>query len=494
MRPISSLPILALILSLLACGGPSKTERRPLERLPSLLAVSPQGENAPQLNAGRPWWQEWEAVSLNTLMEQLFRSSLSLAQARARFLQLRSLSIQAGSERWPSLNLSASVSERKQLNNCGRAFSTGAPGAPAPPSSFTLQTYGVSLGASYEVDVWGRIGAQVRAAERDEEAAAAELRALAVTLSASLAELWLQLIEQEQSEKLLREQAERERALLSLTELRFEQGLRPVVDSLQQAQRLAQVESQLPLFQARIAQLRRQINALLGRYQGGVDVPELLPELPDLPKIPLPAELLSARPDLQAARLRVIASDERVAAAFAARLPAFRLSADVGLQAFELDEILEDIIWGWAVNLAAPLFQAGRLEAAQQVRAQQLREQLSAWGELTIKALHEVEDAVSQEQALSTQVDELRRQEEGAEALYEAATRRYQEGVGDLLTVLNANQGLSQAQQGLLAARRGRLSAHIQLHRALGGGWSERVLEQQLEQEIERTRQEEESE
>ena len=443
------------------------------------------------LDPGSPWWLEWSAPSLNQLLDELFTQNLQLAQARARFLQLRGLSIQAGSERWPSLSLSASTSERKQLNSFGRAFSFGPPGS-APPSSFTLQTYSLSVAASYEIDVWGRIGAQVRASERDEEAAAAELRALAVTLSASLVELWLQLIELRENEQLLRAQVDRSRELLELTELRFEQGLRPAVDALQQRQQLAQLEAQQPPLQAQQGQLQRQLNALLGRYRGTIELPAALPTAPALPRLPVPAELLARRPDIQAARLRVAASDERVAAAFAARLPALRLSADVGFQAFEPAELLEDVIWGWAVNLSAPLFQAGRLEAAQRVREQQLREQLSAWGQLTIRAIHEVEDALANERALRAQSERIRERLEGANDLYALAERRYREGVGDLLTVLNASQNLSQTEQGLLAARRGSLSARVQLHRALGGSWSERVLGRQLEQEVARERREQE--
>lgn len=433
------------------------------------------------------WWRSLSDPQLNALVEGIFSSNLQLKQSIERVKQMRAIAVQAGSQRWPTLSLDLGWSRTKQLNPFSRLSSGGtnpAGGAAAGmaptsalPDSFTQDNFRASMAVSYEVDVWGRIGSLTEAAELDATASEADLKTMAITLSANLVDLYLQWIEAQYRLKILGDQARDDEAMLRVVTQRFQQGLSPQIEVLQQAQQRDRTSAQLPPLNAQISTLKRRIAALRGEYNlQNLQLPKRFPPLSELPKIELPAEVLARRPDIQAARARLSAADARVSAAVSARLPGLRLNASGGYQSFELEELFDDMIWSLAGNIITPLFQGGRLKAEQARAESTLRERLLTLRERYLVAYHEIEDALALERSAREQVTRTQAQRDSAIALFESAQRRYLQGVGDFLTTLNARQGLYVSQLAMVSAERSALSARVQLHRALGGGWTERLL------------------
>lgn len=477
---------LGLILLSVGCARTrvSSTLETP-ERFQEMTEVAQP--SARSVDAPTPWWERLKSPSLNTLERALFKGNLQLLQAGERVAQLRAVAIQAGSQRWPNLNLELGWSRNKQLNpfaRLGRSGSTGAPGsgpmgagAGALPESFTQDNFRASLAVSYEVDAWGRISSITEAAERDAIASVEDVRALAITLSATLADTWLQTIEVECRRAIVEAQLRDDVTLLEVVTSRFKQGLAPHIEVLQQTQQRDRTRAQLPPLRAQSATLKRRLAALLGESRlDQLVIPQRLPELPELPQVEIPAEVLKQRPDIRAAQARLAAADARVSAAVSSRLPALRLGASGGYQSFELEELFDDIIWGLSANLLTPLFQGGRLRAEQRRAEAALKERLYALRERVIIAYHEVEDALSAEQSGREQLERVRAQLSSAQALFTSAQARYVEGVGDFLTTLNARQGLYIARLSELGAQRALLSARVQLHRALAGDWVNSVI------------------
>ena len=481
-RAPTSLPITTFIavtlLTLSACSrahvssqltAPARFEELPTEAQPAAR---------PKLNMDAPWWRGFSDPQLNGFVEGIFSDNLQLAQALQRVAQLRAVAAQAGSQRWPSLNLDLSWSRTKQLNPFARLNSSSAPpsaaGAPSAsggmPSSFTQDRFQASLAVSYELDVWGRIGSITEAAELDAMASEADLKAMAISISATAVELYFQLIEAQQRLEIITSQLADDQDALSISRTRFEQGLAPQIELLQQTQQRDRTSAQLPPARALISSLKRRLAALQGAQQlTGLSVPSALPSPPPLPPLGLPASVLESRPDVQAARARLSAADARVSAAVSARLPGLRLGASGGYQSFELKELFDDVIWSVTGGLVAPLFQGGRLKAEQARAEASLRERLFALKERYLSAYHEVEDALNSERSAKAQLELIRAQLSSAEALSRSAQERYLQGVGDLLTSLTARQGLYASQLATLSAERALLSARVQLHRALGG-------------------------
>jgi len=429
-----------------------------------------------------PWWESFESQALNLLIAQLFNDNLQLLQARERVIQMRAVATQTGSQRWPSLNLELGWSRTKQLNPFSRISNTTNSGAPpgvmspsptsAFPDSFTQDNFRTSLAVSYEVDVWGRISSITEAAERDAIASEEDLKAIAVTLSATLADLWIQLIEVESRRKILDRQLADDEAQLQIVTSRFQQGISPHIEVLQQVQQRDRTRAQAPPLNAQKSSLERRIASLLGKtYLDRIILPDELPELPRFPDTGLPADVLTQRPDVRAAQARLTSADARVSAAVSARLPGLRIGSNGGYQSFEFEELFDDMIWGVSANLITPLFQGGQLRAEQLRTEAVLRERLLALRETVITAYHEVEDALSNERSTSEQLERIREQLGSARALFDSAQLRYLEGVGDFLTMLNARQGLYLAQLSSISAHRALLSSRVQLHRALAGSW-----------------------
>jgi len=494
-RSISrSLALLTTCLMLSACSRAHVNQTlSPPERFEELSAVGKGSRQTGGVRVDDPWWRGFSDPQLDGLVERMFSGSLQLAQAVERVSQLRSLATQAGSQRWPSLNLELGWSRTKQLNPFSRLassapspqmeadpMSAGAPGGATSggmPSSFTQDRFSASLAVSYEVDVWGRIGSLTEAAELDALASEADLRSMAITLSASAVDLYFQLIEAGARLRTLEGQLRDDEDALQIVLTRFTQGLAPQIEVLQQTQQRDRTRAQLPSARALISTLKRRLAAIGGeRRLNHLTLPHTLPELPAFPELGLPADVLERRPDIQAARARLSAADARVSASVSARLPGLRLGASGGYQSFEVSELFDDVIWSVTSGLVTPLFQGGRLSAEQKRTEAVLRERLLSLKERYLTAYHEVEDAISAERSASEQLEWTLEQRRSAEALFESAQRRYLEGVGDLLTTLAARQGLYASQLASLSAQRGLLSARVQLHRALGGGWVDQLV------------------
>lgn len=436
-----------------------------------------------------PWWRSLDDPSLSGLVEGMFSSNLQLAQARERVIQMRAVATQAGSQRWPSLSLELGWSRTKQLNPFSRlstgggsaAMSTAGMGPPSSglPSSFTQDNFRTSLAVSYEVDVWGRIGSLTEAAERDAVASVADLKSMAITLSANAVDIYLQLIESQRRLMIIKNQLLDDEDQLKIVINRFNQGLSQQIEVLQQTQQRDQTHAQIPPLYALLSTLKRRMAALRGepRLAETLNVPDRLPKRPALPSLGLPVSVLESRPDIRAAYARLSAADARVSAAVSARLPALRLGTSAGYQSFEFNELFDDSIWSLTGNLITPLFQGGRLKAEQTRVEAILRERLLALRERFIIAYHEVENALSDEKSAAEQLIRIKAQLRSAEALFDSAQRRYLTGVGDFLTTLTARKGLYASQLASLSAERSALSARVQLHRALGGGWVDRLTE-----------------
>ena len=445
-----------------------------------------------RISADDPWWRSLSDPQLNEIVEGVFSENLQLQQAAERVVQMRAVATQAGSQRWPTLSLDLGWSRTKQLNPFSRLSSGGggssgmtqpmqggAGMAPTPafPSSFTQDNFRASVAASYEVDLWGRIGSLTEAAELDASASEADMKAMAITLSASAVDLYLQVIEAQQRLKVLEQQLRDDEDMLKVVTARFNQGLSPHIEVLQQVQQRDRTRSQTPPLKALISSLKRRLAALRGAPNlDQLVIPDRFPELPALPEIGLPASVLSRRPDLWAAQARLSAADARVSAAVSARLPGLRLNASGGYQSFELGELFDDIIWSVAGSVVTPLFQGGRLRAEQKRAESALRERLLALKERYLSAYHEVEDALANEQSAVEQRRQTRAQLDSARALSESAERRYLQGAGDFLVTLSARQGLYASQLALVSTERAALSARVQLHRSLGGGWVNQVM------------------
>ncbi len=463
------LPTLAFALTGAVVGCNPHTLRKPDDvpiAAPEAFRGGPGGEQA----APSRWWTALGDPGLDALVQRLLSRNLDLEQAVALVDQAKAGVAAAKGGWWPRVGVGGGASRSKRLLNLG----ANAPGG-GGPLEITNDTFTASLDVSYELDIWGRVKHGGLAAEADLRNAQYQLQALAMTLTASVADSWFNLIEQRALKGLIEAQNATNAELLELLRLRFENGLATSVDVLQQESQLAQGEAQLPLIEARIQLLENQLLVVARDLPGGdIATAAALPEPPPLPALPVPGKVLAQRPDVAAAQARLEAADHRIAVAIASRLPTLSLSGSLGLQAFDdIATFFQGYIWSLAANVAGTVWDGGRL-SAEQARAQAaLRERIAALAGASLTALREVEDALVQEVRRREHFERLNRQLELAQRLLEDSRARYLEGVSDYLPVITAVRSVQALEQGLLSVRRQLISDRIQLYRALGGDWRE---------------------
>jgi len=414
------------------------------------------------------WWVTFEDPALDALVDQALADNLDIAQAWARLEQATALARQAAAGHWPEIEITTGYSKSQSNFSGGDRLGT---------FSITSERIPLTIGAAYEVDVWKRIASLKRGAVLDMEATREDLASIAMTLAAQVAEAWFSLLEQEAQAKLLDKQQSTGRTFLELTQLRFSQGLASALDVYQQRQQLAATRAEVPLVEAGREVFRHQLAVLVGDPPRALVAPErdALPGLPPLPPTGLPSELLTRRPDVRSAHLRLAAADYRVAAAVADRLPALRIGAETGYESRDFDEIenlFDNWIWSLFANITWPVFDGGRRKAEVDRNKAIVKEALGAYGQVMLLALQEVEDALIQERKQAEFLIELERQVELARNTLREARMRYANGLSDYLPVLAALESLQTVERSLITAERQLLSFRVQLYRALGGTWT----------------------
>ncbi len=457
------------ILALVPALGAGCLPYDPVERaappvdLPAAYRGSGGEETAHDQRARRDgWWEDFADPELSQLESAVLSGNLELRAAWARLAQAQALAEAAGAPQWPTVGLNVSASRQRQRFG---AFD---------PQEFNA--YQASLPVSYELDLFQRIGATATAAELDARAARDDVEALAMTLSATVAESWFQLLEVRQRRALLEEQLALNETFLELVELRFREGLASAVDVHQQRTQVAATRGQLELALAQRSVAENQVAILTGiaPAEGQLDPARLdLPEtLPPIPAVGVPADLLLDRPDVRAARLRVSAADYRVGAAIADWFPRITLSGSLGLNSTSIAELFDTLLWSFVASLSQRIFDGGQRSAEIRRNEAVVAERLEVFGQTLLNATAEVDNALVQERQQERFLTELERQVEATENTLREARERYAQGITDFLPVLTAIGTLQSAQLNLLNARRQHLSFRVQLYRALGGSWT----------------------
>lgn len=420
------------------------------------------------------WWQVFSDDVLNEMVETAMGHNFDIRAGWDRIDQAAAYLGMTKSVQWPQIQAEFGGD---YLDVLGVTESTGgdAFGSQSMSSLFYNEgtTWSLSFGASYEVDLWGRIRAAKQAAFADFLATGEDLHSIAMTVSATIALRWYEYVETELQSRLLEKQLETNRDFLTLLELRFERGLVSAADVLQQRQQLSATEGEVPLVQMRLVLLKNQLAILVGEsphtFHPSVAEGLMLPRIPPFPNTGIPAEILLQRPDIRAARLRLEAANNRIAEAVAARLPRFSIVAG----ASDEDEKASSLFKNWfatlAANLTVPIFDGGRLKRDVERNEAATRERLNTLGGLTIKALQEIEDAIILESRQKEFLNNLEQQLSLAHATLEVTQNRFYNGSTDYLPVLTALQTLQRLERRKLENERALISYRITLYRALGG-------------------------
>lgn len=444
------------------------------EALPALYRAT--GANGIVLT--NAWWKEFAHSEIERLVEQAFEGNLTLAQSAARLRQVRATAGRIGAAGVPQISASAEAATTHRKTSGADNQGAGSAGEQDAGSGTTrVETYGLGLAASYELDLWGRVHAVTESAQTDAAAARLDLETAAMTVAAQVVDLWLELVEARLQRELLRSQIETNRRMLELLRKRVGKSSTRVIDVYQQEQSMLALEAALPVVDQRVAILENELPVLLG-LPAGTDLgiqSMALPLLPPRPSAGIPGDVLMLRPDVRAEYLRMEGAGWDVAAARADRLPALRLTARASTEAEEFGSLFDNWLANLAAGLTAPLLD-GRSRKSEVVRSRAaLDEALLRYRQVILRAAGDVENALVREDSLLDRVEKMTREQESARRVLEEAQRRYLGGASDYVPVFTSLRSTQLSERALLAVQRELLSNRVGLYRAMGGTWTEQV-------------------
>lgn len=451
---------------------------RPLESRIDEAAVSVPGSWQATREAHKgvdsDWLRKTGGATLGRLVGEALAANPDLKQAAARVESAAAEARIAGAGRMPSLDAEGTA-RRAEQKFVGFPFGTPGAGVPGVLSN----TFGVVLNAAWEVDVWGRMRSGQQAALADLEASRSDFQAARVSLAAQVAKAWLALAEANEQVRLAEEAVDARVQLAAAVRDRFE---RAIVEDGGSAAQVRLTEAEIASSQADLARRKqerdraiRQLEILLGRYPSGNIVGAArLPAAPDVPPAGLPSELLLRRPDIIAAERRLAAAGGRTRSAKLARFPALRLTGSAGTTTDALGDIANSDfgIWSLGGSLTQPLFEGGRIAGETEFASARERQAAAELQRTVLHAFGEVENALSAEAYLREREAATARAAELARDAAIRAAEEFSAGTGDVLTMIETRQRdiLSAIQHATV--RRLRLDQRVDLHLALGGGFT----------------------
>ena len=470
----------AILSGLLALGLSGCVNMAPERAQPEVTAQLPDAfPNSENAAAYRPeaWWTTFQDPVLDALVRDALADNLDIAEASARVAQAAAQARVARSALLPAVNASADANY-SNTPLTGSAFGGLAGGGGATPDRLENDSYSLGLGASYEIDLFGRARNDYAAARADAVAVEYDYRTVQLAAAAETIATYFEIVDGRRQIELTLETIDLLAERTGQTEERFRRGLTQSFELYQVQQDQRNTQASLPQREAALDDAEGRLAVLVRTYPQSMEQRLDQPLTPRLvfDEVPagLPADLLGQRPDVAAAWARLEAARARVGARRAERFPSITLTAAPGTQAGDIGGVF-DIANNWAVNLAAgltaPIFNGGRIsaniEAARasydQSAANYTRTVLTAFREAN-SALEDYEENRQRYQLILAQRDEAR-------FSADLQARRFEAGVGDYVSYLDALRALYQVESSLSSAGRAVAVSRLGVHRALGGDW-----------------------
>ncbi|MEM1054261.1 MAG: TolC family protein [Bacteroidota bacterium] len=475
----------AIALALVGCAKPDIV---PEAAIPETVAyVPPSFAEAETTAVYQPlrWWASFQDPVLDRLLDSTLVGNLDVAAAVARVEETKALAVIARAPLLPGASGSAQGSYQNQPLNSGQfaAFAGGGGdstgGSGNAPSRIEITSYDASVSVQYELDFWGRARNETRAAVGDLYASTADLQTARLGALASTIGTYFEVVDLRAQIALTVETLGVLTDRVEITEARYQRGLVPSFELYSILQDYRSTQAGLPQLEALLEDAEGRLAVLTGRYPTELDamLPDTLrPRLAMEPVPPgLPAALLVQRPDVRAAAYRFEAARYRIGAARAQLFPTASLSGSLGLTSIDLVGLFDPAQWtaSFVAGLTAPIFQGGRLRANVELQEAGYRRLGTAYAQNVLTAFQEVEAALESHEEERQRYRFLLDQLAEARSAVRLQSDRYERGLGDVVDYLDALRNELRVRTTLAAAARSVALARLNVHRALGGGWTD---------------------
>jgi multidrug efflux system outer membrane protein len=412
------------------------------------------------------WWQQFGSTELSGFVVRAQTDNRDIAVAAAGVVEAHAQTIIQRASLLPQLNLQAQAERSKPS------------GGPTSISSYPSgNSFGLTVGASYEVDLWGQGRSNLRAAAETLKAARFSQQAVALTVTANVANAYFGVLALRKRIAIANEDILAINDILRTIQLRVTTGTSSHLDLAQERAQVESVEAQLPELEEQELEARVALAVLLGQPPETLEVktPSLEAIHPPLVNPGLPSDLLLRRPDVAQAEADLASAHASLDAARAAFLPQFALNGSDGFASAAIGTLLRgpSVAWDYGGSLLQTVFDGGKLVGQKKLAEGTQQELVASYQRAVLNAYADVETALGQVKHNDLAEQHLGREVDAAQEAFQISQLQYRQGTTDLLTVLQSQQTLFSAEDLLAQATLARMQSVVHLYEALGGGWIE---------------------
>ncbi|MNU53387.1 Cation efflux system protein CusC precursor [compost metagenome] len=406
------------------------------------------------------WWRAMKDPVLDGILETAMAQSLDLEAAKAKIREARASYRETAGTAFPGIGADASTGRMKT--------------APSGALSSAFQT---GMDASWELDLFGGLKRSREAARYSADAAAEDLRAARVTLAADVVTNYVNARGYQARIALARKTAASQRQTLELTRSKKEAGAASELDVVNAQGQVAATEANIPELETALATAVHRLGVLSGGEPTALAETmrkrKAIPGLPRLPSAGIPAEVMAHRPDVQAAAHRLASATSGIGIARAARLPSVSLTGAISTSAASVGDLMKSSTIGWQIgpSVSVPLFNGGRLAAAEDVAVAKKDEALIAYRQSVSNALEEVENSLVSIRNDRQKVAKLSQSAAAYGRAAEMTRSSYDLGAVSFFDVVATERSHYSAEDSLISSRVALTLGYVSLNKALGGGW-----------------------
>ena len=412
------------------------------------------------------WWERFGDATTTELVRQALSNNNNLQAAAARVLQAQALLVETRGQQLPDVSYNFGRARGKtSFNFGGGRFSN------------LSTTYSQDISISYIADLFGKLKRRERAAWAELLAAKANEQALVNAVISNVIKTRANIATTQRQLAITQANTKNWQMNVEIIERRYSRGLVGPLDVRLARENLAASKAAEIIVELALIRTQNAMDVLLGRRPGSSEqLPQTLPELPDLTPIPVgvPALLLDRRPDVMAAELALEASSERIGISVAQLYPDLTLTGTYGRSADIFDDLFidETEIYSAILRITQPIFKGGQLRARVDAAKARYTELASNYAETVLTALREVEDALVREELLQRRLNVLQLRFSEAVSAEQLARQRYIRGVERLITVLETERRRRIAENELNNIKGELWAGRVDIFLALGGDWA----------------------
>jgi NodT family efflux transporter outer membrane factor (OMF) lipoprotein len=422
------------------------------------------------------WWRGFRSAELTSFVEEAQTANFDIAVAVANILQADAQVRTAGAALLPDVSGGASITRsRASTAGTGGSGSSGGKGGGGPSIAPDRTSYQLVGNASYILDFWGQNRAALLAAGENAVAKRYAREVVVLTTVSDVANAYFQVLAAQDRVRVARDNIAAASRILALIKERMTVGTASSLEVSQQEALVAIQRASVPPLEITLRQNQATLALLMGRAPEHFSIKGGTLDTLTAPRVTpgLPSELLNQRPDIRQAEAELRSTNHSVESARAAFFPSIQLTSQAGYQSLALASLFSTpaFFYSAAASVTQSIFDGGlKLGGFELAQGQQVAA-LQTYRKSVISAFTDVENALV---ALQQQTTRERLQADAVKSSREAfniSETRLREGTLDLVTLLNTQETLFQAQDTLIQVRLARFLGFVSLFQALGGGW-----------------------